>query len=241
MVIRPASRCDEDDDPEDSVDVGIRRVPKKFPAIITPKPSINSNKSNRMKGNKQQGARQAVTSKSNNRTKSIIKSNPKRHAKSGFRLAPVRPLHASGDQVDYVRSTDNFTCLDIIIYLVSIGSYLADVGTDIWVAYMYYNQRHTMWFILTLLFVLVPGITTTLFSIAWYMQDHKYQKSSEKGTNDCTVLTEVSKVRWASRTICLLLQLGPVIRYDYLFPMYFGILWFTVILISPCFFLNLYY
>jgi hypothetical protein len=117
--------------------------------------------------------------------------------------------------VDYVCSTDRFTCLDICIYLFSICSYLADVGTDIWIAYMYYHQGHIMWFTLTLVFVLVPGIVMTSFSLAWYIQDHKHHKNTcntDNVTSD-RVITQVSKARWASRTICLVLQIGPVIRF----------------------------
>ncbi len=43
------------------------------------------------------------------------------------------------DQVDYELGQASFSYFDIFIYLVSIGSYVADVGSDCWVAYLYYS------------------------------------------------------------------------------------------------------
>ena len=45
----------------------------------------------------------------------------------------------SRDDVDYELGQVSFTYFDVVIYIFSIGSYLADVGSDCWVAYMYYT------------------------------------------------------------------------------------------------------
>ena len=111
------------------------------------------------------------------------------------------------DYVDYIPNTDRFTSFDIVIYLFSLCSYLADVGTDIWVAYMYFHQGHVIWFSLTVLLIVIPAITVTLFSLAWYLQDHKHSKNSLGEQAD------ISRVQWTSRTVCLLLQIGLAIRY----------------------------
>ena len=47
----------------------------------------------------------------------------------------------SCDYVDYELGKAAFTYFDIIFYMVSIGSYLADVSSDCWVAYMYYTGK----------------------------------------------------------------------------------------------------
>ena len=47
----------------------------------------------------------------------------------------------SRDYVDYELGKAAFTYFDIIFYMVSIGSYLADVSSDCWVAYMYYTGK----------------------------------------------------------------------------------------------------
>ena len=49
--------------------------------------------------------------------------------------------HLSCDHVDYELGKPTFTYFDIIFYMFSIGSYLADVGSDCWVAYMYYTGK----------------------------------------------------------------------------------------------------
>ena len=54
------------------------------------------------------------------------------------RQAIVRPSDGR-DEVDYELWKPSFTYFDILIYTISIGSYIADVGSDCWLAYMYYT------------------------------------------------------------------------------------------------------
>ena len=56
--------------------------------------------------------------------------------KARKRLSSKQP---SRDYVDYELGQVSFTYFDIIIYVFSIGSYLADVGSDCFVAYQYYH------------------------------------------------------------------------------------------------------
>ena len=99
-----------------------------------------------------------------------------------------------------------FNLFDILINLVSMGSYLLDIGTDLFLAYMYYSSNHVWWFRLTLFFVLVPSLTMTIFSLKWYIIDHKTLKKLYPSWEP------PSRCRWASRVMCLILQVAPVLR-----------------------------
>ena len=57
------------------------------------------------------------------------------------------------DYVDYELGQVSFTYFDIFIYVVSIGSYVADVGSDCWVAYMYYSGRYDSCYALPLIYI----------------------------------------------------------------------------------------
>ena len=113
------------------------------------------------------------------------------------------------DNHNHVISTTKYTCLDALINLVSIGSYLADVGTDIFLVYMYYTRGHWWWFGLTLTFILGPSVTMTCFSLRWYIHDHRVMKKEGR---------DVSTRRWVSRIVFLILQAAPVLRY--VFPVF---------------------
>ena len=117
-------------------------------------------------------------------------------------LKMIVPKHGQkdlrADQVDHNPEKLKFTCCDILINLFAIGSYLFDVGTDCYVAYLYYTRRHLWWFILTLVFIFVPSITMTAFSLKWYIQDRQHVK--------------IKPIRWISRSMFLFLQIGPIMR-----------------------------
>ena len=106
-----------------------------------------------------------------------------------------------------VESRESFAC-DILLHLFSIVSYIVDVGSDVAVAVIYYHEGDRWWFVLTVLFIVVPSITITLFSLAWYIQDRNT-------TNDSTGSTRRRTSLWIARSFILLLQLGPILRFAY--------------------------
>ncbi len=102
-------------------------------------------------------------------------------------------------------SETNFTALDIFLYVFCIVSYLGDVGSDIWVAHQYYDNGDVWWFSLTVIFIVVPALVTTAFSLSWYCRDHLEMKKHDPEHR-------MQGARWTSRFIFLFLQLGPIIR-----------------------------
>ena len=109
------------------------------------------------------------------------------------------------DEPDYPREDLPVTCVDILANIFSIGSYLLDVGSDIWMAYLYYTRQHWWWFTFTITAVIVPSLVMTVFSLSWYIQDHRFEKKRRK--------TKTSPCRWISRFMFLFLQIAPVLRY----------------------------
>jgi hypothetical protein len=97
----------------------------------------------------------------------------------------------------------SYSYFDIFLGLFSIISYLFDVGSDVYVAVIYYREEQWWWFGLTVAFIVVPSLTITGFSLAWYIQD--------RGKDNEGVLKN-NRVLWVSRSMLLCLQLGPVLR-----------------------------
>ena len=112
------------------------------------------------------------------------------------------------DEIDFPREDLPVSCIDILANLFSIGSYLLDVGSDIWMVYLYYTREHWWWFGFTLTAVIVPSVVMTIFSLSWYIQDHRFEKKRRR--------TKTSPLRWISRFMFLFLQIAPVLRYVYL-------------------------
>jgi len=83
--------------------------------------------------------------------------------------------------------------LDSFIAFIAIGSFLADIVTDVLVAYQYFTDEKWIWFGLTVFFVVVPSLIMQTFSCLWYEQDNKQQ----------------SVLSW----VLHILQLGPIERY----------------------------
>ena len=105
--------------------------------------------------------------------------------------------HAHDDEVkDSEQFEGSASCTDISCFIWGILTYMADIGTDMWLAYKYFNQRHYWWFSLTLGFLVVPTIIITVYSLVLYCMDWRIvgEKASPK--------------RWVSRSLFLLLQLG---------------------------------
>jgi len=96
----------------------------------------------------------------------------------------------------------SYTYCEMFWSVVAIGSYIVDIGSDCFIAYMYFNE-HWWWFGLTLGFALVSSLTITVVSLTWYRQD---QLSNHK-----EFIT--SRAEWIFRIALHFLQLGPVVRY----------------------------
>lgn len=60
--------------------------------------------------------------------------------------------------------------------LVSVITFIADVGSDLLVCVKYYREKNFWWFSLTLGFVLAASFAMQLFSAKWLLEDGKRQQ-----------------------------------------------------------------
>lgn len=96
----------------------------------------------------------------------------------------------------------SYTYCEMFWSLVAIVSYVIDIGSDVFVAYMYFGKEW-YWFGLTVGFILTSSITITVVSLTWYRQDQQLSGNKEP---------ETSRAEWICRVFLHILQLGPVVR-----------------------------
>jgi len=94
--------------------------------------------------------------------------------------------------------TDTYSSYEVVLTVFSILSYIFDVGSDIYLAFAYYSNGDMWWFTLTVIFIIVPSLTITVFSFVWYIQDHGHRPYP---------------LIWLPRVVLLFLQLGPLLRF----------------------------
>jgi len=94
--------------------------------------------------------------------------------------------------------TDTYSNCEVVWTVMCILSYIFDVGSDVYLAFVYYTDGDMWWFMLTVIFVVVPSLTITIFSFVWYIQD--------RGNQSYPLV-------WLPRLVLLLFQLGPLLRY----------------------------
>ena len=105
------------------------------------------------------------------------------------------------------KKTDTYSNYEVVWTLMCILSYIFDVGSDIYLAFMYYSDDDIAWFTLTVIFIVVPSLTITVFSFVWYIQD--------RGRQSYPLI-------WLPRVVLLFLQLGPLLRYFLQFDNFIG-------------------
>ena len=106
------------------------------------------------------------------------------------------------DRVDSLPKDMSFTWIDIIAILFSICSFLFDITTDTIVAAFHLKNGDKWYFVLTTVFIVVPTLVMTGISLRWYVLDAREEGSPK-----------ISPWKWFTRTVFLLLQLGPILRY----------------------------
>ena len=79
----------------------------------------------------------------------------------------VVPVVVPADEVDALPEKMQYTYKDLAVVLLSILSFLIDTGTDVWVAVHFYRSQRMYEFALTLVFIVVPALTMTGFSLRW--------------------------------------------------------------------------
>ncbi|XP_048364228.1 XK-related protein 9 [Sphaerodactylus townsendi] len=73
---------------------------------------------------------------------------------------------------NHEKKTMMFTKQDFAILVLGIGTYIADIGIDVWVITNYFNKGLYLWCSLTLAVVLLSSFVTQFFSYAWFKEDN---------------------------------------------------------------------
>ncbi|EEB12749.1 conserved hypothetical protein [Pediculus humanus corporis] len=90
----------------------------------------------------------------------------------------------------------------ILTLILSILTFILDLYLHCWIAYIYYKAQEVTFFTLTLIFIIVPALTSSAFSMRWYLQDE-----------DEPSMKRQPLWKWCIRIIMLVLQLAPLLRY----------------------------
>ena len=131
---------------------------------------------------------------------SVDSAIPDRFGTNFYKKAELS-LDPNLDEVDYCPKDYGYDWMDIIGTVLAIIGYFFDLGSDLFLAYQYYQRGQPWWFGLTLGFVFLPSIVIGIFSLRWYILDYKHD-----------VKNRVSWKVWVVRIIVLILQLGPALR-----------------------------
>jgi hypothetical protein len=89
----------------------------------------------------------------------------------------------------------SFTRLDVVLELVSLFSFLSDVGSDLIVAYYHFVNGDILYAKLTFGFFIIPSIIVSAISMRWYLKE------------------ESPTFAWRVKRIFLVLQLDMVLRH----------------------------
>lgn len=137
-----------------------------------------------------------------NKKKAKATSNSVTSAPQYFKNIKIKGYEVGEDETDALPSKLKFTWIDIVGVVLSMLSFLFDVAMDAFVCYLHYAGGNKVYFNLTLVFIAVPSLAMTGFSLRWYLDDADGKK-----------MPPVSVTRWVIRVIFLLLQMGPLLRY----------------------------
>lgn len=65
------------------------------------------------------------------------------------------------------REPPNFGIFYVLCLMFSIFTYILDVCVHCWIAYLYHARGQLTNFVLTVLFMILPALLTTAFSLRW--------------------------------------------------------------------------
>lgn len=87
---------------------------------------------------------------------------------------------------DQRRRRRRYSLWDGLWLLAAVAVYLADVGTDVWLAVDYYVRGQRWWFGLTLFFVVLGSLSVQAFSFRWFVHDFSTEDSAAAAGPGCT-------------------------------------------------------
>ena len=136
----------------------------------------------------------------------LIKNNQKSISDSSnssvyLSTTTLNNTNANQDQEDFcvkqtLNRTDSFSNIpdgiyisiwEVFIYLWGCIAFFIDIISDIILSVGYYNNNKKWLCALTLLFVIVPNLTLSLFSLSWYIDNYYSLKNSRKSNDEADI------------------------------------------------------
>ena len=123
---------------------------------------------------------------------------------------------ASGLGRPMSKDPERISICDQVFLFLGLMMYLADIFSDIWVAITYYYFNHMWWFALTVVFILVPSLITTIFSVILHSTDYYLQRKLRKlggsSDEDDVIHKDCMNFRTCGRIFCQIIWMSPFIR-----------------------------
>ena len=70
---------------------------------------------------------------------------------------------------DFIPDTMTINVFEVFIYAWGVFAFFFDMVTDLVLAHAYYSEGAYWLFLLTLMCVVVPNLTLSIFSLVWYI------------------------------------------------------------------------
>jgi len=134
------------------------------------------------------------------------------HSKDAGDVGDGQKLKVANDRaqdpvVPVTPSKIEFSRIDVFFICISIVLYVTDIGLDCSVAYKHYlfYEQEPLYFIFTVVFILVSGVVTAAFNLVWYYDEYQIKKKTPQDFH--------SRKGAVLRILANFLMLGPVVRY----------------------------
>jgi hypothetical protein len=87
---------------------------------------------------------------------------------------------------DFIPDTMTINVFEVFIYAWGVFAFFFDMVTDLVLAHAYYLEGAYWLFILTLMCVIVPNLTLSLFSLVWYMDSSQLKAAANEKFHQTT-------------------------------------------------------
>ena len=81
---------------------------------------------------------------------------------------------------DFIPDTMSINVFEVFIYAWGVFAYFFDMVTDLVLAHAYYSEGAYWLFILTLMCVIVPNLTLSVFSLVWYIDGSQLKAAANE-------------------------------------------------------------
>ncbi|KAK2887213.1 hypothetical protein Q8A67_015441 [Cirrhinus molitorella] len=104
-----------------------------------------------------------------------------------------------------------YSSLDLFFTVIGVCTYLFDIGSDLWVAKVFYVHGEFMWFGVLVGFMLMSSLVVQLFSWFWLTYDRDLKDFITEPTGSVVLLSEAKSVKLL--LVLHVFQLGFFIRH----------------------------